>query len=538
MLPIDLLRRREARRHARFGQAADRRALVMSRSDGARSIVGAACPRARALGARVGAPLKDVQAAIGPDKVRTVPMTPEHDLASLRALALWASRFSPRVAIDGPDGLMLDASGLTHVFTSEARLLQRIEQELAQLGLCSRLAIAPSNACAWALARYHRAGPSDALGKSAQRAHPIVPAGGEAAALAPLPAAALQIEPCVLTALGELGIEKIEQVMHLPRHALPSRFGELLIHRLDLALSRQIETMVPIRPSEPMRAECRFDGPSTNTESVQLAARKVLESVCDNARAIGAGLTRVRIELARVDLPVEPLMVNLSRATDDARHIWSLVKPRAEKIHLGFGVEGVSAEVLRLGRIDQQQLPIDTMHAIAFDAFQSEQSQPRVLGALCDTLISRLGRDRVRQAELLEAHIPERAARYVPVDAEPHAWLQPGSAWLDARDAERDRPSVLLEPPVPVNATALVPDGPIARVQWRGQDLLIDACVGPERMSEAWWLRRHDGPESQDAARERGQDTREYFAARDQHGQWWWVYRRLSDGQWFIAGHW
>ncbi len=52
-------------------------------------------------------------------------LDPDGDNAALQRLALWAQRlYSPTVASDPPDGLVIDATGCAHLFGGEARAMR------------------------------------------------------------------------------------------------------------------------------------------------------------------------------------------------------------------------------------------------------------------------------------------------------------------------------------------------------------------------------------------------------------------------------
>jgi protein ImuB len=102
-------------------------------------------------GARPGARLTDAR-ALDPGLI-AVPADPPGDAASLGKLARWAWRWSPLVEIDGADSLRLDVSGVAHLFGGEDALVRDIGQRFARIGLTVGIAIAPTAAAAWALAR-------------------------------------------------------------------------------------------------------------------------------------------------------------------------------------------------------------------------------------------------------------------------------------------------------------------------------------------------------------------------------------------------
>ena len=106
---------------------------------------------------------------------------PERDAAMLLRLARWAERWSPAVMPDPPDGLMLDATGIAHLFGGEAMLIADIKGQCSRLQFTARAAIAGTPPAARALARFSR--------------QTILAAGGEREGLNPLPVEALGLAP-------------------------------------------------------------------------------------------------------------------------------------------------------------------------------------------------------------------------------------------------------------------------------------------------------------------------------------------------------
>ena len=112
--PTDRLRRR-------LGAAAPppEAPLVLVGRDGRRRVVTAANTAARALGLHPGMPATQAQALV--PGLLTHDADPKEDEAALERLALWALKlYSPVVAADPPDGLMIDASGAAHLHGGEA----------------------------------------------------------------------------------------------------------------------------------------------------------------------------------------------------------------------------------------------------------------------------------------------------------------------------------------------------------------------------------------------------------------------------------
>jgi len=462
--------------------------------------------------------------------IRVLPHEPERDLMVLRALAVWANRFAPNVAIDEPDGLLLDVSGCARTFGGETRLLEQLLGGLERLGFRARGAIAPTFGCAWAAARYGE-----------ERAT-VVADDGARDAIAHLPVESLRLTDEALAGLAEVGIERVEHVLGLPRSVLPARFGGELLWRLDQALGHAMEVIEAVRDPAPVRAERVFDGPTTQWEAIEVTVRDLLERVCAELRSRESGAQRLDVELERSDLAPARLAITLSRPSRDARRLWSLCRPRLERTHLGFGVERIAIGAPRTARLRHEQVEFAERQARGLSHWEGPTAgkglgsgQAEDLSHLVDTLANRLRWERVRRAELVESHVPERAFRMRSMQ---EGGEKRGKSAI-GRVTEGDRPTVLLERALPVDVMALTPDGPVLRL-WLGErEREVVATVGPERVAREWWR----GGEGTEAQRHRGtkgerEMTRDYFKVQEAGGRWLWVYREVETGRWFVHGVW
>lgn len=462
------------------------------RSDGQRRVVAACCDRSAEMGVVVGLPVAQARGVLPAGSVRIETHTPERDGMRLRALAVWARRFSPLVQPDGVDGLWLDITGCAHLFGGEADMCEAVEAGLAKLGIRCRLGIADTHGCAWAAARFGD--------------DPIVPSSAQRNAMGPLPIAALGVNEATVAALAELAIDRVEHLLQVPRNVLPSRFGHELLLVLDRALGHAIEPLNPVRPVAPCRSERVFDGYTTNVEAIGLAVRELLGEVCAELQGRGRGARRLVVELGRYELATLPITITTSVPTNDAKHLWVLVRPKLERAHLGFGVERVAITATRDALMVQRQ---------GEQWGEGEDTSEAGAAELIDVLVGRLGPSSVRGAVLSESHLPERAFEWVaPMAKRRRVDIRPPG----------ERPTTLLDPPVPTTALALTPDGPVHRIHWRGEDHTVIACAGPERIGSEWW--RGNG------------STRDYFRVRCEDGCCLWVARARETGRWYVHGVW
>src|SRR5690606_24513150 len=156
---------------------------------------------------------------------------PVADQEALQTLCDWCSRFTPWAATDGDDGLILDVSGVPHLFGGEAAMLQTMRQAFARLGIDARLAIADTPAAAWAWARHGRGD--------------VLPPGSGLDQLGPLPVDALRLAEDIAGDLRRLGLTTIAALAKLPRAPLTRRFGPQPVERLDRLFGRSEEPISP-----------------------------------------------------------------------------------------------------------------------------------------------------------------------------------------------------------------------------------------------------------------------------------------------------
>jgi protein ImuB len=552
--------------------------VLVVRTISQRREVHACCRACAAAGVRAGLTLAHARALL-PEGLALRVMVIEHDGtkqdAALERLAHWATRFSPIVAPErdaarGGDGLVLDITGCAHLFGGEAGLLSRLVGDLSRLGFTGRAVAAPTPACAWAVARFGRLRATEAGHRREPKGKArtlSVASGEEAEALASLPVEALRIEPAVVAGLERVGVRRVEEVARLPRGELAKRYGADLPLRLDAALGRALpEPVQGVRVPPPVRAERAFAGPTTRLEAVMLAAQEVIAELCDLLERRVIGVREAVLTLRRVDAEPVSMTARLSRPTADARHLWSLLRPRVEKSHLGFGVEGVEMLALRTGRLTLAQQSLH--HASAPDGRGASASQrstdapsnphrmpdrsPRPVAALrselpaallIDTLAARLGEDRVLRLRPVERHEPRRAWRLEPA-------LHTCTRGFDRTLVEtalttHERPTTMLDRPEPTQAIALRPDGPPTRLCWRGSDRSVLHADGPER------LVTREGPHTTRTGREQAAPASacasapavlDCYRVQIETGEWLWCARwhHADDGpsRWFILGHW
>lgn len=449
----------------------------------------AADPAAMAQGIRAGMSLADARAIL--PSLQLLPAEPEADARALAALAEWALRYTPRLALDGAHDLMLDITGCAHLFGGERALLDDLTTRLERRGLGCRAAIADRPAAAWAWARYGKGGVLECE-----------------SALAELPVQALRIEEELAATLVRLGLRSIGLLDAMPRATLLTRFGRPLVQRLDALSGARSETFTPYRAPCRLAVRMAWPEPIGRTEDIEAAIAALLTSLTRALERSCEGVRRLDLRLFRLDGTARTITVRSSRPSRDPRHLRELLALELDGLDIGFGIELMRLEATETAAITKEQS--DLLHGIDETA----------LARLVDQLSTRLGPERVLRLEPVASHIPENAVRLVPAAETPALSddeSEPG--WI----ARQPRPLRLYERPLPITAVAEVPDGPplcLRRSSGGGscsgenRSVRIHKAEGPERILGEWWHsdREENAP-------------RDYFRVVDEHGRRFWVFR-------------
>ncbi|WP_225883610.1 DNA polymerase Y family protein [Sphingomonas aliaeris] len=465
---------------------------------GRREEVVAACPAAVGLGIHVGMAATHARALVSDLDFR--PAEPAADAVLLDRLALLAvRRWSPIAAVSPHDGLWLDLAGCDHLHGGEERFCRRLLAFCGRAGFTGRVAVAETPGAAHALARYGRA---DLI---------RVEAGGTAAAIAPLPVAALRLSPSALEAARKFGFERIADLLPVARGPLARRLGLAAITRLDQALGAVAEPITPRDDPEVPMAERRLLEPIGTAEAIEQVMADLLADLAEVLQRRGLGARSLRLVGLRVDGGEQVVAIGTSRPTREVSHLLRLMKLRIERIDPGMGLE-------QFRLVAPHTEPLD---AVDLGAVLAGDTLVRDPARLVDVVAGRIGARSVYRHAPVDSHVPERAVtRSDPV-------MVPGT-WPDWQ-----RPIRLFARPEPLaRVIALLPDQPPRRFEWRGRTHAIIAGDGPERIHGEWWRRDAEV-----------WAVRDYYRVEDEHGGRYWVFRRgdavveaTGDLSWWIHG--
>ncbi|MCJ8141194.1 Y-family DNA polymerase [Falsirhodobacter halotolerans] len=489
--PTDRLRRRVD------SAPSAERPLITAGRIGNRRLVIAADAGALALGLHVGMPVSKAQ-ALAPGLLIEAA-NPKGDAESLERLALWVvERVSPMVAVDPPDGLVIDSTGADHLHGGEAEMIDALLGRLLMSGVTARIAIADTWGAAHALARF-AADPTY-----------LADPGQTDAALAPLPLDALRLPPAVVSGLHDLGFSAIGDFLGQPRGPLTRRFGPELWRRLDQAFGDAAEPIVPLRPEGLIEVRRTFFEPIGAAETIARYIGKLVAALCAALEERGLGARRLDLMCHRVDNRTQAVRVGLAVPQRDPARLTRLLCDKIETIAPGFGIE-----IMTLAATLAE--PLGATQVSSLDATGPD------LSGLIDVLANRVGPRGIYRMAPVASDVPERSARRVAPLAE-----DTGAGWPD----HWPRPSRLLRTPEPIETLALLPDHPPNWIAWRGIRHRIRRADGPERIFGEWWAR-----DAEMIA------VRDYFRIENEAGERYWIFR-AGDGEdaatgshrWFLHG--
>jgi len=453
-------------------------AFVLASPDHGRLVITAINPIAQHQGIETGMVVSDARAIF--PSIKILDDDPKLAERLLKSIAKWCIRYTDAIAIDLPNGLILDVSGCAHLWGGEKNYIKDINTRLTNRGYDVRATMADSIGSAWAIAHYGNTSP-------------IIESGKQMETLLPLPPSALRLNPESVDRLMKLGLCKISQFINMPRVALRRRFGPGLILRLDQALGNEEEPIKTVQPIEPFRERLLCLEPIVTATGIEIALERLLDTVCLKLMQEGKGIRKAVFSCYRVDNKIEKIEIGTSRATHNKKHLFKLFEEKIQSIEPALGIELFILEALKTEKLSPKQEKLwDSTSGLKAEA----------ISELMDRLINRFGSAPIHRHMPDEHHWPERSFKPA-VDL--HESIE--SSWI----VDRPRPINLLPKPEPIEVTAPIPDYPPMNFRYKGTLHKISKADGPERIEPEWWIA--EGLH------------RDYYSVEDDEGGRYWLFR-------------
>ena len=420
--------------------------------------------------------------AVAP-QLRLLPRDASAETEALLGLAAWCVQFTPRVALQFPEALLLEVSGSLKLFNGLRPILGALKQGLAEQGFTATIAVASTAEAALWLARAGRSDVPDAVDADPEPA------------IAPLPLAVLRLDDKACELLDRLGVRTLGELIALPRDGVARRFGQTLLDTLDRALGRQADPRSFFSPPPRFFASLELPAEAVQSEALLFAAHRLLVQFEGYLAARSGGVQNFTLRLFHRGRKPTVLFIGLVSASRHAGHFAQLLRERLGATNLQAPVHSISLDADR----------IVPFCGTALGLLADDRNAAGEWERLIERLRSRLAADAVAGLKVAADHRPERAScTAAPGTRQLQLELTPGNS-------PGERPFWLLDTPRPIEEVSNVPqyEGPLALLS------------GPERIESGWW----DG----------GDVKRDYFIARNSSDALLWIYRERGSG-WYLHG--
>jgi protein ImuB len=449
---------------------------------------------------RASAPAAVARAASSPPAVSSVSL--------LDRLAIRAQRFTPRVSLVPPDGLVLEVKGSLHLFNGTEGLFHALTEECVSVGLNPILALAPTPSAAMVAARF---GKPFIVNDQAQLV-------GQ---LSPLPLAPLRWPPDVVQRLAKMGVRTIGQTLRLPRAGFARRFGSEQLAELDRLTGRNADLRLRFEARERFRRRRELTYELASADRILAAMASMLAALGRFLRVRQCGVMELHCFLRHRHAPPSKCTVRLAAPLADVHRLTELLGDRLNALVLP---EAVRSCELRSGELVVRVLDSEGL----WRPGEHGGTRGSESAELIERLRSRLGTEAVYGVQMLTSHRPESASgRAEPGTAPTLAGAAGSGAAPTARAAATSANTLATTAPWPAFRRPLwllsepkllsERDGLPRR---RGALRLVG---DPERVETGWW----DGDDIE----------RDYYKAIDIHGVHLWVFReRTAPHRWYLHG--
>ena len=361
-----------------------------------------------------------------------------------------ARHFSPRIEETSPDTVLFDVRGLGSLIGEPQAIAQAIANR-AGIPVSIALSIDPDAAV---------------IAARGIRGITVIPPGGEAAVLAPLPLNLLSGSPETAELLDAWGIRTLGELAALPPLGVAARLGNEGAHLQQLAQGNAGRQIRPLEDALRFEEEMELEHPVDLLEPLSFLLSRILGDLCARLAFHALSTDEIRLTLLLENAAPHRCALRLPVPMRDVRTLLKLLQ-------LELSARPPGAPILKI-RIELNPVKPRTQQHGLFLALAPE---PAKLEVTLSRLSNLLGRENVGTPELLDTHRPDsfRMNRFAATNAR-HAEDAPAEEALVLRRYRPPRHAqVRLQNEIPVH---------IATGSLQGKVL---AHAGPWRSSGDWW---------------------------------------------------
>jgi protein ImuB len=223
-----------------------------------------------------------------------------------------ARAFTPRVEAASPTPVLLDLSGLGRLWPTPHVLGRALLDAAKARAIEAQAALAFSRVAALVLAR-------------ARPGLTVVPAGGEAAALAPLPLELLELEAERRDLFRRWGLRTLGDLARLPPAPLAARLGAEGPRLARFARGEDESVLVPTPLPERFETTLELDWPVDGLEPLSFLLGRVIDPLCAGLAVRGAKAASLGVDLGLVDGSTHARVLRPAAPSGEARTWRTLV---------------------------------------------------------------------------------------------------------------------------------------------------------------------------------------------------------------------
>ncbi len=451
------------------------RPLAVAVGAGPRAEVVALSPEAARRGVRMPCSVAQARSACASVDVRAA--SPALEEAARRALLDAALSASPRAelapALAGlraaETAVFLDAAGIAGCFGSEAGFAAALGARAQRLGLPAIAAVAGSRAVARIAARRLLAAwLSRAPGEPGPTE--VVPPGGDAAFLAPLPLELLDPSDALAERLTRLGLRRVGDLVRLPRRALLARLGADAARLLAVALGAGQEPPPPAPPEARLEEAADLEHEVDRLEPLLFVLQGLLSRLAARLACRGLACPELELRLRLAGGGRDARRIGVAAPTLDVRVLLRLVALSLEAHPPAGAVEAAALACEgRLPRGDQ------------LDFFRPAGPPPALLARTLAELEALCGPGRVGAPVVVDTHRPDAFAlrSFSPSASKPAALREAAPRYAHPVTVRA------LRPPLP--AQVELRGGRPAALRSAVASGRVVQLAGPWRTSGNWW---------------------------------------------------
>ncbi len=379
--------------------------------------------------------------------------------AAMKGLLLKAiSVFSPRVEDKSDDGAFLcfiDIAGLQKLFGPPVVFAENLLTHISKLGVLACVAVSRNANAAAAFAKT----------LSPRAAPMIIPAGEEAAALAPLPLSVINITQEQREILSRWGIYTLGMLAELPEDDLIARMGQAGQRLRQLARGEFPHPFQPDEPAFMLEERMELDSPVDMLDAVLFVVNGMLDQLIRRAESRSLALAGIVVALTVEGVMTPTYSIRPALPTNE-KLLW------IKLLHVELEAHPPHGAILALTITAEPSIIRNAQLCL----FTPQLPEPARLDVTLARIRAIVGEGCVGQPVLLDTHQPQsfRIERFaVPPKSTTTSLIQTRAAVRKLRRAE--------------TISVTVQNSRLETLVFRGRRYIVKQGYGPWMTSGNWW---------------------------------------------------